>query len=145
MPNPGIEKKSSKFRDQLATIDDDGKRLWVYAKKPKGKITNYRYLVGYGLLILLFFAVPFLRINGQPLLLLDFLDRQIVILGMRFLAPGFPPDVLGHGRTFFVFYYFVYGNVWPDLVRVDLSANSIYGIDFPENRILDRWQCRSKK
>ena len=30
------------FRDKLATIDDKGKRLWVFAKIPKGKLTTYR-------------------------------------------------------------------------------------------------------
>ena len=58
------EKESANFRDSLATIDDTGKRLWVYAKKPKGRLTNYRQILAY-ILIALLFAGPFLKINGE--------------------------------------------------------------------------------
>jgi cytochrome c oxidase accessory protein FixG len=113
MPNPNIEKTSSKFRDQLATIDDTGKRLWVYAKMPKGKITNYRNLIGYTLLILLF-VVPFMRINGEPILLLDFLDRKIVIFGMRFWPQDFHLMFLAMVAlfVFIILFTVTYGRLW---------------------------------
>ena len=50
------------FRDRLTTNDAEGKRLWVYPKKPKGKLTNYRNYVSYVLLIFMFGA-PFVKIN----------------------------------------------------------------------------------
>jgi cytochrome c oxidase accessory protein FixG len=76
------------FRDQLATIDKKGKRIWVYAKKPKGKLNRARNIVGYFLLAV-FLAGPFLTINGQPLLLLNFIDREIVIFGIHFWPQDF--------------------------------------------------------
>jgi len=75
------------YRDHLSTVDDKGKRLWVYPKKPKGKFTNYRTWVSYFLLIILF-AIPHLRIGGQPLLQLDILGRKFIIFGNMF----FPAD-----------------------------------------------------
>lgn len=30
------------FRDRISTVDDEGKRKWLFPKKPKGKFTNYR-------------------------------------------------------------------------------------------------------
>lgn len=75
------------YRDHLATVDEKGKRIWVYPKKPKGKFTNYRTWVSYILLIILF-AVPHIRIDSQPLLQLDILGRKFIIFGNMF----FPAD-----------------------------------------------------
>ena len=75
------------YRDHLSTVDDKGKRIWVYPKKPKGKFTNYRTWVSYILLVILF-AVPHIRIDGQPLLQLDVIGRKFIIFGNMF----FPAD-----------------------------------------------------
>ena len=75
------------YRDHLSTVDDQGKRIWVYPKKPKGKFTNYRTWVSYILLVILF-AVPHIRIDGQPLLQLDVIGRKFIIFGNMF----FPAD-----------------------------------------------------
>jgi cytochrome c oxidase accessory protein FixG len=72
--------KEESFRDHIATINDEGKRNFIYPKKPKGKLTNQRGIVAAVLLIFIF-AVPWLRINGQPFLLLDVLGRKFIILG----------------------------------------------------------------
>ncbi len=77
------EKSEVTYRDTLSTIDDDGKRVWVHAKKPKGKLYNYRQLFGYFLLAFLF-IVPFIKIHGEPLLLFDILDRKFIIFGSIF-------------------------------------------------------------
>ncbi len=82
------ETAKTDFRDRLATIDEKGKRVWVYAKKPRGKLTNWRNIVGFALLAF-FLAAPFIRIGGEPLLLLNFIDRKIVVLGMRFWPQDF--------------------------------------------------------
>ena len=41
------EKAEETFRDHLSTVDEKGKRIWLYPKKPKGKLTNYRAVVSY--------------------------------------------------------------------------------------------------
>ncbi len=75
------------YRDHIATVDKDGKRIWVYPKKPKGSYTNKRTWVAWILLALLF-ATPHIRIAGQPLLQLDFIGRKFIIFGKMF----FPAD-----------------------------------------------------
>ena len=74
------EPNKESFRDNLSTVDSEGKRVWVYPKKPKGKFTNYRQLVSVGLLALLFSA-PFVRIGGEPLVLFNILERKFILLG----------------------------------------------------------------
>jgi cytochrome c oxidase accessory protein FixG len=101
------------FRDKLATIDDTGKRLWVYAKIPKGKLTTLRNIVGIFLLILMF-AGPFITINGHPLLLLNFIDRKIVIFGMQFWPQDFHLFFLAMLSlfVFIILFTVTYGRVW---------------------------------
>ncbi len=76
------------FRDSISTVDKRGKRVWLYPKKPGGKWFKYRSIVGY-LLLAFLFAGPFLRIGGEPLLLLDIIDRRFVIFGQTF----WPQDI----------------------------------------------------
>ena len=71
------------FRDTLSTIDEKGKRNWVFAKKPKGKIYNYRKLFAYSLLTFLF-VVPFIKVHGEPLLLFNVIERKFIIFGVIF-------------------------------------------------------------
>ena len=79
---------SAGYRDRVATIDEDGKRTWIYPKKPKGKYYNYRTWLSYVLLFLMF-AGPFMRVNSQPVLLLNILERKFIILGMAFWPQDF--------------------------------------------------------
>lgn len=101
------------FRDSLATVDESGKRIWVYPKKPRGKFTNARTLVTIILLGLLF-SGPFIKIGGQPLLLFNIFERKFVIFGIAF----WPQDFYLFGLamiTFFVFiilFTVVFGRVW---------------------------------
>ena len=76
------------FRDSIATVDKRGKRVWIFPKRPGGKWFNRRAIVGYLLLILLF-CTPFIRVGGDPLLLLDVIDRRFVIFGRTF----WPQDI----------------------------------------------------
>ena len=75
------------YRDHLSTVDEDGKRIWVYPKKQDGKFTKYRTWVAWALLAILF-AAPHIKIAGQPLIQLDVLDRKFIIFGKMF----FPAD-----------------------------------------------------
>ena len=76
------------FRDSVGTMDENGSRKWVFPRKPKGKYTNYREYVGYSL-ILLFVIMPFLKINGNPVLLINIIDRKFFILGQPFYLQDF--------------------------------------------------------
>ena len=76
------------FRESLATVDANGKRIWLYPRKPSGKFHNWRVAVTLVLLAMLF-AGPFMRINGQPALLLNVFDRKFIILGQVFWPQDF--------------------------------------------------------
>jgi cytochrome c oxidase accessory protein FixG len=101
------------FRDSIATVDERGKRIWVFPKKPKGRFTNARTLVAIILLGLLF-SGPFIKIGGQPLLLFNIFERQFVIFGIAFWPQDF--YLLGLATiTLFVFiilFTVVFGRVW---------------------------------
>jgi len=79
---------SESFRDSIATVDEDGKRKWIYPKKPKGKFTTARGWVAIVLLIFLFGA-PFIKVDGQPLLLFNLLERKFIIFGQAFWPQDF--------------------------------------------------------
>ncbi len=71
------------FRDRLSTLDEEGNRKWIFPKMPKGRFYNYRKIVSYFLIVFLFGA-PFVKIGGEPLLLLNVFDRKFVIFGQVF-------------------------------------------------------------
>lgn len=77
------------FRDHLTTTDKLGRRQWIYAKEPKGKWTSRRIWLSW-LLIGVMFAGPFIRINGNPLLMMNIVERRFSILGQLF----WPQDMI---------------------------------------------------
>jgi len=101
------------FRNSIATVDEKGKRIWIYPKKPSGRLHRLRVVVAVALLSLLF-AGPFLSVNGKPFLLLNVFERRFIILGQAF----WPQDFILLAivlLTFFVFiilFTVVFGRVW---------------------------------
>lgn len=92
-----IEKKSESkesFRDRIATVDESGKRKWVYPRKPRGRYTRARNWVSFFLLAFLFGA-PFIRIGGYPLLQFNLLERKFILFGRVFWPQDFYLFVLG--------------------------------------------------
>lgn len=75
--------QSQSFRDHLSTIDEEGKRRWIFPKKPAGSYYKSRNIVAV-ILLIIFFSGPFIEINGQPILLLNVLERKFIIFGMAF-------------------------------------------------------------
>jgi cytochrome c oxidase accessory protein FixG len=96
-----LKRDQEAFRDSISTVDKQGKRVWVYPKKSHGKFTNWRARFGYSLLALLF-AGPFIRIGGEPLLMLNLVDRRFVFFGQSFWPQDFLIFVIGF-ITFIVF------------------------------------------
>ena len=76
------------FRDELASVAKDGRRRWVYARQPSGRLYRARTIVSLFLMAFLFLA-PFVTIHGQPLMLLDVLNRRFVILSTLFVPQDF--------------------------------------------------------
>jgi len=71
------------FRDHIATADKDGSRRWLYPKKPSGTWHRRRAWFASGLIVLMF-AGPWIRIQGNPLLMLNIIERRFSILGQMF-------------------------------------------------------------
>ena len=71
------------FRDALATVQDDGKRNWVYPKKVTGLFYQYRSYLSWVLLGILF-AGPFIQVNGRPYFLFNIFERKFIIFGAAF-------------------------------------------------------------
>lgn len=124
------------FRDRLYTIDESGKRLWVFAKKPKGVLTTARNVVGIAL-ILFFFLAPFIEVNGKQLLLFDFFRRTFVIFGVQFWPQDFHLFFIGMIAlmVFIILFTATYGRIFcgwicPQTVFMEIIFRRIeYWID----------------
>lgn len=71
------------FRDHLATADAAGRRLWIFAKQPQGRYYTARLWLSY-LLLAILFAGPFIRLQGNPLFLVNVVERKFAVLGQVF-------------------------------------------------------------
>jgi cytochrome c oxidase accessory protein FixG len=87
------KKDASYFRDKLTTVDEQGKRVWLYPKKPKGKLFNKRRALAIVLLALLYVG-PFIKVHGQPLLMFNILERKFILFGTVFWPQDFHLIVL---------------------------------------------------
>jgi cytochrome c oxidase accessory protein FixG len=71
------------FRDHIATADQEGRRKWIYPRQPKGRFYLWRTVVSLVLLAIMF-AGPFIRIDGNPLLLVNIVERRFAFFGQIF-------------------------------------------------------------
>ncbi|MDO6758698.1 cytochrome c oxidase accessory protein CcoG [Tamlana sp. 2_MG-2023] len=76
------------FRDSIGTVTKDGKRAWVFPKKPSGRLYKYRKYVSYLLLAFLLTA-PFIKVNGNQFLMFNVLERRFNIFGFPFWPQDF--------------------------------------------------------
>ena len=86
------------FRDHLATADKEGHRMWVYPKKPKGRFYLARLYFTFALLVIMF-GGPFIKIHGNPLLMINVVERKFSVLGVIF----WPQDNLIFAFGFLLF------------------------------------------
>jgi len=101
------------FRDSVATIDEKGRRRYVHPKKPKGRLYNLRTAFSIFYLIL-FFTLPFIKVKGEPLFMIDVLGRKFILFGQIFGPQDFFIFALGM-LTFMVFiilFTVVFGRVF---------------------------------
>ncbi len=75
--------KTEKFRDTLGIVSNEGKRKWMFPKKPEGKFYNARTIVSI-ILLGFFFGMPFIKINGNPFFLFNILERKFILFGQVF-------------------------------------------------------------
>ncbi len=82
------KKGETYFRDKLTTVDEQGRRVWLFPKKPKGKFFNKRRTLAIFLLTLLYVG-PFLKVHGQPLMMFNFFERKFILFGIVFWPQDF--------------------------------------------------------
>ncbi|MBM4187761.1 MAG: cytochrome c oxidase accessory protein CcoG [Gemmatimonadetes bacterium] len=73
----------------LSTLNADGSRRWLRPKLSEGAFWHKRRVMAYALMFV-FFIIPYLELNGKPLILLDIPRRQFTVFGTTFL----PTDTL---------------------------------------------------
>lgn len=141
------------FRDSIGTIKE-GKRNWIYANKPSGWYYNLRKKLSYVYLIV-FFTLPFLKLNGNPLLMLNILERKFIIFGFVF----WPHDFFIFGIAmltmivFVVLFTVVFGRLFcgwacPQTIFLELVFRRIeYWIegDAPHQRALNKMPWNGEK
>lgn len=88
-------------------------REWIYPKLIKGKLYAYRNYVSYVLLALLF-AGPFIKVNGEQLVLLNLLERKFAFFGVVFYPQDFYIFVLAmlSFLVFVILFTVIFGRVW---------------------------------
>lgn len=129
------------YRDSIGTMEQSGKRKWVFPRKPKGKYTNYRNIVSY-LLLVIYFAIPFIKINGNPLLLFNVIDREFFIFGQPFYPQDFFILTLGAiaSLIFIIVFTIAFGRIFcgwicPQTIFLEMIFRKIeYAIDGDRNK-----------
>lgn len=155
MPAGSAIKEAKGYRDELSNVDKkSGKRKWIFAKKPSGKWYRRRTVVSI-LYIVFFFAGPLIKINGNPLVMLNFPERRFSILGIMFWPQDF--FILGLGMLsfiiFIVLFTLAYGRAFcgwacPQTVFLEMIFRRIeYAIegDYTQQKILDKQEWNSRK
>lgn len=142
------------FRDHFSSVDDNGKRVWFYPQKPKGKWHKRRVIFSVVLLGLMF-AAPFIKIDGHPAFLFNVLERKFILFGL-YIGPQ---DYWIFGLLMLVFLVFVtlftnmFGRLWcgwacPQTVFMEMVFRKIeYAIegDWNKQRVLNQAPWDSRK
>ncbi len=106
-------KDTESFRDSIATVNEKGGRIWIYPKKPKGWYYDMRTYVSYALLFILF-GLPFIKINGEPFILLNVLERHFILFGVSFAPQDFYLFALAMvtGVLFIILFTVIFGRLF---------------------------------
>ena len=101
------------FRDSVATIDQKGKRNFLFPKKPKGKLYRWRTIASL-VYLTIFFTLPFVRVGGQPIFLFNVLERKFILFGQIFWPQDFFIFAIGFlaSTVFVILFTVVFGRVF---------------------------------
>lgn len=141
------------FRDHIATADQEGRRQWVYPRQVNGRYFRWRTWFSW-LLLAIMFAGPFITINGNPLLLMNVVERKFVVLGQIF----WPQDMIIFavallvGVVAIVVFTTAFGRLWcgwacPQTVMMEMVFRKIEYLiegDAHQQRALNKapWDAR---
>ena len=97
----------------MSTITEEGKRAWIFPKKPSGKFYKYRTWVSYALLAFLLIS-PFIKINGNQFLMFNILERRFNIFSFPFWPQDFHLFVISMiiGVVFITLFTVAFGRIF---------------------------------
>ncbi|MDF3131012.1 cytochrome c oxidase accessory protein CcoG [Kiritimatiellaeota bacterium B1221] len=133
------------FRDSIPTVDAAGKRVWMYPRKPPtGKNSSpdapdffkLRTWVSWILLVILVTG-PFIKIAGNPLLMMNIGEGKFSIFGIMFWPQDFYLFALAMitGFVMIAFFTAAWGRIWcgwlcPQTVLMEMVFRKIeYAIE----------------
>lgn len=149
-----IYEDTEAFRDSIATVDKQGKRIWLYPKKPSGRFYRWRTWVSF-VFLAIFLTLPFIKLNGEPFFMLNVIERKFILFGLLFTPQDF--HIFGLVMlTFLVFiilFTVVFGRLFcgwvcPQTVFMEMFFRRIeYWIegDAPAQRRLDKMPWNAEK
>ncbi len=145
---------NEEFRDHIATVTEEGKRIWVYPKKPKGRYHRARAIVAAILLAILFFT-PLIKVHGHPVMLLDILSRKFILFGIPLGPQDFHLIVIFIIMLIISVFLFtvVWGRLWcgwacPQTIFMEMLFRKVEYLiegDAHEQRALNRAPWTPKK
>ncbi len=129
------------FRDSIGTINEEGKRNFIFPKKPKGKYTNYRTYLSWILLAMLI-SFPFIKIDGNQFMLFNLAERRFNIFGKPFWPQDFYILVISMlvGIVFIVLFTVIFGRIFcgwlcPQTIFLEMVFRKIeYAIEGDRNK-----------
>ena len=144
----------SDFRDHIATADRDGRRQWIYPRKVRGRFFRWRTWFSW-LLLAIMFGGPFVTIHGNPLLLLNIVERKFVVLGQIF----WPQDMIFFAIAVLIFavsiliFTTAFGRLWcgwacPQTVMMEMVFRKIEYLiegDAHQQRALNKSSWNTEK
>ena len=100
--NKHSELHDESFRDSIATVNEQGKRAWIFPNKPHGKYYDFRtYFTWFYLIVL--FVTPFIKYHGEPLFLFNVAEKKFILFGAIF----WPQDFFIFGLGMLIFIVFI--------------------------------------
>lgn len=153
-PQENKELHDEAFRDSIATINQDGKRSFLFPNKPSGKYYDLRtYFTWFYLFV--FFVTPFIKYHDEPLFLFNVAQKKFILFGAIFWPQDFFIFMLGMliFIVFVVLFTVVFGRLFcgwacPQTIFMEMIFRKIeYWIDGDANyqKALDKAQWNADK
>jgi cytochrome c oxidase accessory protein FixG len=145
--------ETSSYKDSVSTISAQGRRVWVYPKKPKGRFTSARTVVAI-ILILILVVTPFIKVHDHPFMLFNLLARKFIFFGLAFGPYDFAILVVGFiaFAIFIILFTAIFGRIFcgwvcPQTIFMEMVFRKVeYWIegDFRKQIALDKsdWTFR---
>jgi len=126
------------YGNKISTVDNEGKRKWIYAFQPKGKFYKYRTWLSW-FYIIVFFGLPFVKINGNPFFLFNIPEGKFSLFGQLFLPQDFVILAIAMllGIVFIIVFTLLFGRVFcgwvcPQTIFMEMIFRKIeYWIEGP--------------